>query len=69
MPNAAFRKELGLPGLLAGTRQLFEAIPDKAGNNQIALADHLMSALAMFGLKYPSLLRFDIDSRGDEANT
>ncbi|NEV62592.1 hypothetical protein [Thiorhodococcus minor] len=27
--------------------------------NEIALVDHLMSGLALFGLKYPLLLQFD----------
>jgi hypothetical protein len=31
--------------------------------NEIALVDHLMSGLAMFGLKYPSLLQFERDRR------
>ena len=67
MPRPAFRKDVGLPGLLATTRKAFEAIPDNVPRAQIPLADHLMSGLALFGLKYPSLLQFDTDSRNDEA--
>ena len=42
-------------------RQLFEKIPDSKQGANIPLADHLMSGLAIFGLKYPSLLQFDQD--------
>ncbi len=66
MPRPAFRKDIGLPGLLASVRQTFDSIPDEDTRGQITLTDHLMSGLAMFGLKYPSLLQFDKDSRGDE---
>ncbi len=66
MSNVAFRKDLGLPGLLAGVRKVFAAIPEDVPRGQIPLNDHLMSGLALFGLKYPSLLQFDHDSRSDE---
>jgi hypothetical protein len=48
--------------LLQTARQVFGTIPDTPGN-AIALADHLMSGLALFGLKYPSLLQFEHDCR------
>jgi hypothetical protein len=57
-----FRKDLSIPGLLQAARRSFEQIPDKNGC-EIPLVDHLMSGLALFGLKYPSLLQFDRDSR------
>jgi hypothetical protein len=57
-----FRQEVSIPGLLSKARSCFEKIPDKAGGD-IPLADHLMSGLALYGLKYPSLLQFDSDSR------
>lgn len=66
MPRPTFRKDTGLPGLLASVRQTFDSIPDEDTRSQITLTDHLMSGLAMFGLKYPSLLQFDKDSRGDD---
>ena len=61
MPQQRFRQSLGLPGLLKNMRQSFEKIPDPISNAGIPLSDHLMSGLAIFGLKYPSLLQFDQD--------
>ena len=54
------RKDLSAEGLLGEARRVFGQIPDRPGND-IALVDHLMSGLALFGLKYPSLLQFDRD--------
>lgn len=66
-PAAQLRKHLSAPGLLRAIRQTFEEIPEhRSGQPPIALADALMSGLAMFGLKYPSLLKFD-EAYGDEA--
>ncbi len=59
MPKREFRQSLSIPGLLKNTRHLFEQIPDNQSRCSIPLADHLMSGLAIFGLKYPSLLQFD----------
>jgi len=59
-----FRQDVSIPGLLRKARSYFEKIPDKAGCD-IPLADHLMSGLALYGLKYPSLLQFDSDSRSE----
>lgn len=56
------RKQLSAEGLLHTARQVFGKIPDTPGN-EIALVDHLMSGLALFGLKYPSLLQFENDCR------
>lgn len=42
--------------------QEFKKIPDPrnlTSNNQISFSDHLMSGLAIFGLKFPSLLNYD----------
>lgn len=59
-PQARLRKQLSAPGLLKTLRQVFEAVPEHRNErNQISLADALMSGLAVFGLKYPSLLKFD----------
>jgi hypothetical protein len=50
-------KYLSAPGLLKTIRQSFEAILDhRTERSQIPLPDALMSGLAVFGLKYPSLL-------------
>ena len=56
------RQALSAPGLLRTARQCFLQIPDKP-SCAIPLVDHLMSGLALFGLKYPSLLQFDEDRR------
>jgi hypothetical protein len=56
------RKALSAEGLLRTARGVFEQVPDAPGHD-IALVDHLMSGLALFGLKYPSLLQFDRDCR------
>ena len=61
MSKQDFRQSLSIPGLLKNTRQIFEQIPDHKASSSISLADHLMSGLAIFGLKYPSLLQFDQD--------
>lgn len=59
MGRYAFRKDVSLPGMLAIVRDCFESIPDPKPNCQISMADHLMSGMALFGLKFPSLLQFD----------
>ncbi|PIQ43958.1 MAG: transposase [Gammaproteobacteria bacterium CG11_big_fil_rev_8_21_14_0_20_46_22] len=60
------RKRLSAPGLLEAGRLRFSRIPDSlAARTKYPLADCLMSALAMFSLKYPSLLQFD-HSQEDE---
>jgi len=54
------RKHLNADSLLASMKKDFQKIPDKRrANSKIALDDALMSALAMFQLKDPSLLAFD----------
>lgn len=58
------RKHLFLPGLLERTRHTFDKIKDNVGQRtKISLTDCLMSGVAMFGLKYPSLLQFDNQGR------
>jgi len=55
-----FRKSLGAKGLLKNVRNEFEKIPEhRSGAVKYSLPNVLMSGLAMFGLKYPSLLQFD----------
>jgi len=53
------RKHLSTPGLLKAIRLSFATIPDPRSGCPIPLVDALMSGLAVFGLKYPSLLKFD----------
>lgn len=56
----ALRKGLSAPGLLATLGHRFGAIRDaRAGTPTIPLRDALLSGLAVFGLKCPSLLQFD----------
>jgi hypothetical protein len=58
------RKHLFLPGLLDRTRRTFDKIKDSINpRTAINLTDCLMSGLAMFGLKYPSLLQFETQTR------
>ena len=62
-----FRKSLSLPGLLKTVRNEFEKIEEhRSGKVTFKLSDVLMSGLAMFGLKYPSLLQFDKAAHNDE---
>lgn len=56
------RKHLFLPGLLNRARHMFGKIKDPCRQPTISLTDCLMSAMAMFSLKYPSLLSFESDS-------
>lgn len=54
--------QVSAPSLLKAVRECFEAVPDgRSGRRQFSLADTLMSGLAVFALKYPSLLKFDQD--------
>lgn len=47
----------------------FSELPDhRASNSSINLSDHFMSALAMFQLKYPSLLSFRNKTKAEESN-
>lgn len=51
------RKHLCVPGLLSRVRYQYKKIPDTAQKpNKHDLLDCLMSGIALFGLKYPSLL-------------
>lgn len=60
------KKRLSAPGLLEASRLRFSRIPDPlAGKTRYPLEQCLMSALAMFSLKYPSLLQFE-QSQEDE---
>ncbi|MDX1655339.1 MAG: transposase, partial [Candidatus Competibacteraceae bacterium] len=59
MTLPAPRKDLSTPGLLRSIRQCFSPIEDSRQGCEIPLVDALMSGLAVFGLKYPSLLKFD----------
>jgi len=61
-----FRKQLSMPGLLATLMKQFRQISREADQEPgIPLSDCLMSGLALFSLKYPSLLTFDNDRTDD----
>ncbi len=60
-PNSLkLRKSLSISGLLALVRKEFEQVKEyRIKTITYKLADVLRSALARFGLKYPSLLQFE----------
>lgn len=65
------RKHLNADALFATIRQVFDKIPEFRRSNglpRISITDSLMSAFAMFSLKFPSLLQFDQTRKdaGDE---
>ncbi len=66
MSKTLFRKTLSAPGLLGLVRRCFGRVEDPIPSRGLTLPDCPVSALAMFGLKYPSLLRFERDARGAE---
>ena len=69
MAKSTFRNGLSIPGLLKTARRCFESVPDDKAGCSIPLVDHLMSGLAVFGLKYPSLLQFDQDQNVELTRT
>ncbi len=66
MAAPRLRKTVSAPGLLRTVRKSFDKVPDAVPGRKFRLGDCLMSGLAVFGLKYPSLLQFDRDARTDE---
>jgi hypothetical protein len=62
------RKHLWIADLLGHIRNKFDKIKDDSAqrSRNYSLSDCLMSGLAIFGMKYPSLLKFDNDSRYNE---
>ncbi len=63
-----FRKKLSMPGLLQELKSFFQSITEPViRKSTIPLVDCLLSGLAIFSLKYPSLLQFD-KSRNDPAH-
>ena len=58
-PHYKEKKSLSTAGLLKNVRKVFDNMPNKKRDNTIGISDCLMSALAMFSLKAPSLLAFD----------
>ena len=63
------RKRLSADALFRNIHQAFHHIPDpRTGNPSISLPDALMSGLAIFALKDPSMLAFDQRRQQDEKN-
>ena len=63
-PHEREKKNLSAAGLLNLVRGVFQQIPNLRRERTVNLRDCLMSALAMFSLKSPSLLAFD-EGRAD----
>jgi len=63
------RKNLNADSLFAAIQQDFQQIRDRRGANcTISLDDALMSGLAVFQLKHPSLLAFDKQRQKEPQN-
>jgi hypothetical protein len=63
------RKELSADALFRNVRESFQDIRDpRTGKSDISLPDALMSGLAVFAFKDPSLLAFDQRRQKDEEN-
>jgi hypothetical protein len=58
-PHYQEKKALSTAGLLKKVKDIFDKISSNTKSNKISISDCLMSALAMFSLKAPSLLAFD----------
>src|SRR5438105_12495570 len=62
--HSSEKKQLSARGMLNNVRTVFEKIPDnpkdfRGQKSKIPLTDCLMAGLAMFNLKFPSLLQFN----------
>src|SRR3974390_1088596 len=61
--DISVRKSLCADGLISTIYQHFQKVPDPRGDlkkkSSISFTDVLMSGLAVFGLKFPSLLQYD----------
>ena len=66
--EALFRQSLSAPALYSTVRECFSKVADhrEKGVATYPLADVLMSRLAIFSLKFPSLLQFDEMGRHDK---
>ena len=67
MSKDSFRKDLSMPGLLREMRECFDRVPDSIVSRGITLSDCLMTGLAIFCLKIPSMLKYEQLVRLDES--
>ena len=58
-PHPKEKKTLSISGLLGAVRDVFDKVARTVKRQKISMTDCLMSALAMFSMKSPSLLAFD----------
>ena len=65
----SFRKHLSMPGLLKSVGTSFAALPDERRTRSITLKDGLLSALAVFHQKVPSLLQCEVMMRNQGDTT
>ncbi len=64
MSRDSLRKHLSMPGMLRAVRACLDRIADPVDTRGISLSDCLMSGLAVFSSRMPSLLQFDRQVRG-----
>ncbi len=64
MSRDSFRRHLSMPGMPAAVRERFDRIADPTVTRGISLSDCLMSGLAVFSLKIPSLPQSGTQVRG-----
>ena len=69
MSKTSFRKDLSMPGMLRAMRKCFDRVPDPITPRSITLSDCLMTGLAVFSLKIPSLLQLEELGRLNESST
>jgi len=62
-----FKKHLSIPGLLEAVRKEFSKVSERELSSNYSLIDCLMCGMAIFGMKYASLLKFDQDMRSQES--
>ena len=63
MAKFSFRRHLSMPGMMRMVRSSFQRIPDPVASRGLTQSDCLMSGLAVFLFKFPSLPEFDKASR------
>ena len=69
--NFPVRKSLCADSLISDIYQCFQKVPDPRdlqSNSSISFTDVLMSGLAVFGLKFPSLLKYDQNRKALDQN-